>query len=135
MAGNTAGHDVIAQNQIQEISMWTQDVRHLPGKMNAVSDLLSRPGNDKIGTAYKLETISAIEPEQPQEMSVLNEVSLQLVDHSAIAEGQRSTPRGIEPGRRGILPRRLAVQQFVDRKKGAATRARPMAQPNNTNVS
>ena len=54
--GNTLQHDPIAQHQIQEIGMWTSDVRYLPGKLNTVADILSRPSHDKLGAAYKMDT-------------------------------------------------------------------------------
>merc|ERR1711951_318231 len=42
-------HDVIAQNHIQEISLWTHDVRFLAGKVNTVADMLSRPSGVPMG--------------------------------------------------------------------------------------
>ena len=36
-------HDPVATNQLMEVSMYTNDVRYLPGRSNAVADLMSRP--------------------------------------------------------------------------------------------
>ena len=47
-------HDVIATNHLQEIGQWTSDVRFLAGKSNAVADLLSRPTDVPLGTAYTM---------------------------------------------------------------------------------
>ena len=41
--------------------MWSQDIQHLPGKLNSVADLLSRPNEALIGTAYKLEAMDALQ--------------------------------------------------------------------------
>ena len=47
-------YDPLAYNQLIEISMRTSDVRYLQAKSNCVADMLSRPGNVPIGTAYAL---------------------------------------------------------------------------------
>ena len=47
-------HDPVAYNQLVEVSMWTSDVRYKQAKSNCVADLLSRPSNVPIGTAYQI---------------------------------------------------------------------------------
>ena len=47
-------YDPIAYNQLVEISMWTSDVRYLQAKSNCFADMLSRPGNVPLGSAYAL---------------------------------------------------------------------------------
>ena len=48
-------HDPIALNAINEVAMFTSDIRHKEGKSLIVPDLLSRPFNCPIGKAYELE--------------------------------------------------------------------------------
>ena len=56
----TVHHDVVAQNQLQEISLWTQDIRFLAGKVNSVADCLSRPADVPMGAAYRLDHLDAV---------------------------------------------------------------------------
>ena len=48
-------HDPIALNAINEIGMFTSDIRHKEGKHLIVPDLLSRPPSCPIGKAYEME--------------------------------------------------------------------------------
>ena len=61
---NSMKHDVIAQNHIQEVSLWTNDVRFLAGRANNVADRLSRPSHVPMGGAYMLNHLDALEVEQ-----------------------------------------------------------------------
>ena len=54
-------HDPVAQRQLIEIGMFTKDIRHIVGRENTMADFLSRPPVDKIGDAYKIEEVSALE--------------------------------------------------------------------------
>ena len=47
-------YDPIARNHLVEVSNWTQDIRHVAGRLNAVPDLLSRPPGVPLGTAHQL---------------------------------------------------------------------------------
>ena len=53
-APNSQPYDPIAQQHIQEISNFTNDIRYVTGKSNAVADWLSRPPEVPIGHAYRL---------------------------------------------------------------------------------
>ena len=53
---NSQAHDPIATNHIQEVAMFTSDVRYLTGKSNNVADFLSRPHYVPLGAAYTLPT-------------------------------------------------------------------------------
>ena len=66
-------HDIIAQNHIQEICQWTQDIRFLAGKVNTVADNLSRPSQVPLGTAYQVEPIEAVVPEQEPDQAEMLE--------------------------------------------------------------
>ena len=81
--------------------MWTSDVQHLAGHLNAVADILSRPSPDLTGSAYKLESMNELVPVQApaterqvhlpaDELSAVTTVALQIVDHAKIAADQQN---------------------------------------------
>ena len=74
---NSMMHDTVAQNHIQEISLWTQDVRFLAGKCNNVADLLSRPSDVPLGSAYTLDGEDTVIDRQ-NAISAVDAVSRQL---------------------------------------------------------
>merc|ERR1712015_9926 len=47
-------HDPIATNHIQEVAMFTNDIRFIAGRSNTIADWLSRPESVPLGEAYKL---------------------------------------------------------------------------------
>ena len=57
----------IAAQHIKDISMFTNDIRYLAGKSNAVADWLSRPPDLPMGIAYQA-------PKQKAELAALREV-------------------------------------------------------------
>ena len=69
-------HDPIASNHLAEVSMWTNDVRFIDGKSNAVADWLSRPPNVPMGEAYRL-------------MTPVDALHLEIIDHKELAEAQK----------------------------------------------
>ena len=48
----------IGQNQLQEIAQWTSDIRHLAGKLNNVTDWLSRPSDDVIADTTTIKIVT-----------------------------------------------------------------------------
>ena len=79
-------HDPIASNQLQEISMHTNDIRYLSGKANCVADFLSRPQDVPLGAAYQMpapgDDVAAIEAENKVEavqQIALEQASLPVV--------------------------------------------------------
>ena len=103
-------HDQITYNMIQEIAQHTSDVRHLPGKENAMVDALSRPAN--VGPAI---VTPAIVPSQTP-MDALNDVTLtfETVDHRALATAQETCP-DVEAHREGQQPAKIQMKdvEFV----------------------
>ena len=61
---NSQKHDAVALNHIQEICQWSQDIRFLAGKRNTVADLLSRPSDVPLGTAYQVDPVDAVQQAQ-----------------------------------------------------------------------
>ena len=51
---SSMAHDPIATNHLLEVSMWTNDIRHIKGRLNAMADTLSRPSGVPLGAAYRL---------------------------------------------------------------------------------
>ena len=88
-------YDPIAYNQLVEVSMFTNDVRYLQAKSNAVADTLSRPPHVPIGAAYDVpaegplvdgqDVIAAVTPQ-------VDAVALQIVDHKQMQADQQSCP-------------------------------------------
>ena len=78
-------HDAVALNAINEISQWTNDIRHKPGKDLLVPDLLSRP----FGSAHQVQPDpdGTDPPYAPPEktLAALEEVCLNAVSPSKIA--------------------------------------------------
>ena len=104
---NTQSHDVIAQNHINEISQWTNDVRFISGKANAVSDFLSRPPDVRLGSAYQMDPENgqiAAQLEESADVTAANvppanvetadgqSVAFATVDHRALAAAQAACP-------------------------------------------
>ena len=84
-------HDSIAMNAINEIAQWTSDIRHKPGKDLVVPDLLSRPF--KVPKAYQVKEEEEVEYIPPSAtLSAIQEVALNVVSPSAIAEAQEACP-------------------------------------------
>ena len=115
-------HDPIANNMIMEISQWTNDVRFVAGKANAVADLLSRPPEVPLGSAYTISNEDYIR---------LDAVKLSTVDHKAMAAAQLLSPDVIHH-KKGRHPKNV-VMETVDFGDGielycevAGQRARPM---------
>ena len=117
-------YDVVAQNHIQEICQWTQDVRFLPGKVNSMADQLSRPPHVPIGTAYQLEPLDAFGPgphvaetgplrAETAESHLLSSqsVALNIVDHRALAHAQK-TCQDVSNHRAGKHPPGLNMEDY-----------------------
>ena len=111
-APNLQPFDPIASNQIQEISMFTNDIRYLSGKANCVADWLSRPDEVPLGEAYQVPTdpeIATISAEN--EAAVLQQLSLELIDHRAMSDAQADCPR-INKYRLGHHPKSIVVKDI-----------------------
>jgi len=94
---NSMKHDVIANNHIQEISQWTQDIRFLAGRKNTVADNLSRPNHVPLGTAYQLGPTDAIGPlastdAESRVHAVEESTPFEIIDRPALARAQKSCP-------------------------------------------
>ena len=100
-SNNPQPYDPIAANQIQEISMWTNDIRYLSRKSNTVADWLSRPPGVPLGAAYAL-------PSADFELSALQEVALELINRKALAKAQLNCPDVISH-RQGKAPRKVKM--------------------------
>ena len=50
----TTCQDPIATNQINEVAMFTNDVRYVEGRSNIVADCLSRPSDVPLGEVHRL---------------------------------------------------------------------------------
>ena len=117
--GNTMQHDPIAQNQIQEVGMWTNDIRFLPGKLNCMADLLYRPSDVKLGRAYKMEPeiseIGAGFNPQPvceeAQICTLAAETFNVVDHAKLAHGQLNC-KDVEAHRKGQHAAGLHMADF-----------------------
>ena len=81
--------------------MWTNDIRYLSGKSNTVADWLSRPPEVPLGAAYAL-------PSADFELSALQEVALELINHKALAKAQLNCPDVISH-RQGKAPRKVKM--------------------------
>ena len=80
-------HDTVAMNALNEIAQWTSDIRYKPGKELLVPDLMSRPFG--LGTAHQVQSDPEYIP--PSEtLAALQEVALNIVTPSSIAEAQKS---------------------------------------------
>ena len=100
-------HDSVAMNAINEIAQWTCDIRYKPGKDLLVPDMLSRP----FGTpsAYKVDPEDAPDYIPPEAtMAALQEVALNVVSPSALAEAQKSCP-DVANHRKGCKPKDAAM--------------------------
>ena len=98
-------------NAINEISQWTCDIRHKPGKDLIVPDLLSRPSGIPVGSAY---TVQGDElPPDPAyvppaaTLAALEEVALNVVSPSSIAEGQKKCPDVLNHKKETLLSENL----------------------------
>ena len=104
-------HDSIAMNAINEIAQWTSDIRHKPGKDLVVPDLLSRPF--KVPKAYQLGEDEEIEYIPPSStLAAIQEVALNVVSPSAIAQAQESCP-DVKRHQSGIGPKGVKMD-FID---------------------
>ena len=92
-------HDHIAMNWLNEIGMHTYDIRHIAGKKNACSDLLSRPKDVPLGDAYREEQIAT-----------LDTVQLQSISPETLAQAQKSCP-DVANHRKGICPSTVKMQE------------------------
>ena len=100
-------HDNVAMNAINEIAQWTSDIRHKPGKLLVVPDLLSRPSQ-----AYQVhqESPDTLEYAPPSyvapeaTIAALEEVCLNVVSPRDIAEAQTQCPDVIKH-KQGLMPR------------------------------
>ena len=90
-------YDPIAAQHIQEISMWTSDIRYITGKSNAVADWLSRPADVPIGAAYDLPTMMSVDG-----------LAVDLVDHKLLARDQQ-TCQDIQAHKEGKMPKSVQV--------------------------
>ena len=109
-------HDPVATNQIMEVSMYSNDVRFISGRDNAVADSLSRPEGTPMGSNYTLEVDSeeALPPDfepLPDIAAVTRNsvISFETVSHSALAKEQSSCPE-VASHAKGQHPRGVNMQ-------------------------
>ena len=108
-ASSPQPHDSVAYNAILEISQWTSDIRFVEGKSNVVADMLSRPPDVPLGTAYttspEIATTSVINND---EMGP----PLRFVDINEIAKAQATCPE-VTTTLRGLHPRDLVFKPIL----------------------
>ena len=119
-APNTQPYDPIAQQHIQEISNFTNDIRYVEGKSNAVADWLSRPPDVPIGAAYDLPAMATMEGLALAAGSVpavaatnelsnqLNALAMEMLDHKTLARDQKECP-DVANHRSGKLPKLVTM--------------------------
>ena len=98
---SSQAHDPIAANHIQEVTAFTNDIRFIAGKANAVADWLSRPPEVPLGTAYQLFS--------PAEISSLQRVALNYMQPEAIAKDQAKCP-DVKAHRKGQRPKAVKME-------------------------
>merc|ERR1712212_523629 len=110
-APNTQPYDPIAQQHIQEISNFTNDIRYVEGKSNAVADWLSRPPEVPIGAAYnspdltlESSTLVTASGEEPVMAAAMESLATEIISHSQLAEAQKKCPDSYNH-RRGNKPK------------------------------
>ena len=92
--------------------MWTNDIRFMAGKLNAIPDLLSRPGPHLLGEAYKMETdsdLAALSTEK--DLAALSTVAFNVVDPTSLAKGQLDCP-DVQAHRSGLHAAGLNLQDY-----------------------
>ena len=117
--GTPMPFDPVAENQLQEVSMWTSDVRFLPGKVNTTSDLLSRPPGVPLGTAYDLQASAAAVTDRTFEYASsasahnheLAAVDFSTIDLKAMADSQASCEE-VQAHRQGKHPPGLILTDY-----------------------
>ena len=91
--------------------MWTNDIRYKPGKDLIVPDLLSRPPDTPIGTAYQLDP----DGESPEyiaphlTVAALEEVALNVVSPQKIAQDQEIC-QDVQAHRQGLHPKGIKMK-------------------------
>ena len=96
---NPQPHDPVAFTAISEIAFWTSDVRFVAGKSNVVADLLSRPPDVPMGTAYTITSEIAAATMEP----------LRVVHPQNIADAQQNC-KDVLNHRSGRCPRDVAIK-------------------------
>ena len=86
---------------IQEVAMFTNDVRFIAGRSNLVADFLSRPVGVPLGEAYRLP-----DPEIASMTTVGDK--LDLVSHEDLAKDQAHCP-DVQKHREGKCPKSLSM--------------------------
>ena len=121
---NLQKHDAVASNAISEISQWTSDIRHKPGKDLLVPDLLSRPFPQPVAKAYQLgnspEYLSAAEVLQSDKspeyispsktMAALEELAFNVINTAQLAEDQPDCPDVIKH-KQGLHPKNVIMKE------------------------
>ena len=102
---NSVQFDPIATNQLNEISQWTSDVRHLAGQKNVVADFLSRPPAGQIGAAYR-------QPTELQRFDKIAAVSFNTINIQQLATAQATCP-DVKAHREGNHPEGILVQDVT----------------------
>ena len=83
-------HDPVAINQLMEVSMYSNDVRYLPGRSNAVADLMSRPEGVTLGSDYQLPDPDPDFVDVPTLAALCETPTLETVSHTDLASAQLS---------------------------------------------
>ena len=95
-------HDPIASNHIMEVSQYTNDIRFIAGKSNAVADWLSRPPEVPLGAAYQLPP--------PAEINSIQQVAMDLfISPESIVKEQIDCPN-VKSHQQGKHPPYMKLQ-------------------------
>ena len=104
-------HDPHAQNAINEIGMYTSDLRFKEGKKLLVPDLLSRPPDCPLGSAHQVSPeVKYVPPEDT--IAALEEVALNILSPASIQEAQADCP-DVRRHRLGDIPKNVVVGDVV----------------------
>ena len=101
MSPSSQAHDPIAANHIQEVTMFTNDIRFIAGKSNAVADWLSHPPDVPLGAAYQLPP--------PVGIDSIQRVVMEIASPAAIAKDQQQCP-DVAAHQRGQHPKGIKVR-------------------------
>ena len=97
-------HDPIANNQLMEVSMYSNDVRYITRKNNAVADFLSRPNGTPLGAEYQLPDPDPDFVDPPTIAALQATANLETVSHQALADAQATCPE-VENHKQGHAPK------------------------------
>ena len=102
--------------------MFTNDIRYLAGKSNAVADWLSRPPEVPIGAAYNAPDLtleastlvttsskSLASVEDRKTVASMEEMSVELINHKDLAKAQAECP-DVANHKKGKLPKAVIMQ-------------------------